>query len=157
MNVRMDRFARLAAQGEKLVDAHEAAYGKRNGKRKSQVEEASKLAAKPDVRAAIEEYAAQQMPIGGLRECRERMLANIQHLAYYAKDERVRFAASTHLQQYADEREKLEETRRLRQGALTIDGLIHEIRQLDAPEPTVELEAVEEAAAPPVQGGEEPS
>jgi hypothetical protein len=157
MTVNQRNFARYAAQGRALVEAHDLAYGKGNSTRKTKHENASKLAKRPEVQAAIAEFEEQLAPITDLRAVREEMLRNIRTLAQASPDQRVRLAASIHLQQYADQREKLEETRRLRQGALTIDGLIHEIRQLDAPEPTVELEAVEEAAAPPVQGGEEPS
>ena len=155
LNVRQRNFARLAAQGKKLVEAHELAYGNGKGKRKTKAEDASKLAARPEVKAAIAEYEAQfaeaLAPIEDWRALRLEMLQNIRQLAHFAKDERVRYTASTHLQGYADEREKAEEQRRNR-SPITIDGLIHEIRQLDAPEPTVELEPA--ASAQDEQNGE---
>ena len=163
MTVNQRNFARLAAQGKKLVEAHELVYGKNNGKRKTRHEDASKLAAKPEVKAAIAEYEAKfaetLAPIEDWRALKIEMLQNIRHLAHFATDERVRYTASTHLQGYADERERQEEQRRNR-SPITIDGLIHEIRQLDAPTETVELEAVEsaqEAAPADVENRPKPS
>src|SRR5262249_45159605 len=114
----------------------------KSGNRKSKHQEASHLAAKPEVRAAIEAYEAQLMPIGELRACKERMLANIQHLAYHSPDHKVRLAASVKLHELIEAREQRENAR----AALpvTINPLITKIRQLEAPEPTVEIEAAAE-------------
>ena len=139
MTVRQRKFAALAAQGARLVDAHEQVYGPTKGKRQTRMVDASKLAARPDVAAAIAEYEAQLLPIGDLRECKLRMLANIQHLAYHSPDHKVRLAASIDLRNYIEEREQREA--RANSRPLTLDSLISEIRQLEAPEPTLELEA----------------
>jgi hypothetical protein len=138
--IRQRNFARLAAQGVPLVDAKEQVYGKGNGKRKTRREEASKLAAKPEVRAAIASYEAQLMPIGDLRECKQLMLANIRDLALNSPDPKVRLAASVNLRDYIEAREALE----LDHRTVTIDALVREIGAMQAPaaEPELELEDV---------------
>ena len=136
------------------MDAKEQVYGKGNGKRKTRREEASKLAAKPEVRAAIATYEAQLMPIGDLRECKQLMLANIRDLALNAPDPKVRLAASVNLRDYIEAREALELDRK----TVTIDALVREIGAMQQPaaEPELELETVDEdqaaAEAAPAEG-----
>jgi len=146
MTVNQRKFARLAAQGQKLIDAHTAAYGPGNGKRKNKNDDASKLAKKPDVRALIAEYEAQLTPIGDLRQCRLNMLANIQNLAYNSPDQKVRLAASIDLRNYIDAQVARERALMERQP-VNVESLITEIQQLQQPAETIELEAIEDKPA----------
>jgi hypothetical protein len=144
MNVNQRNFARLAAQGMKLTEAHERVYGKGKGKRKTKSIEASRLAAKPDVKAAITQYEAQLAPIGDLRECKLRMLANIQFLAYHSPDQKVRLAASIDLRNYIEEREQREGVPR-NPDQINVETLLAELADLRHAQPaTLELETVSE-------------
>ena len=52
--------------------AYDTVYENRGGTRKTRREQASLLAAKPDVRTEISEWEARLLPIGDLRACKER-------------------------------------------------------------------------------------
>lgn len=140
MTVKQRKFAYRAAQGEKLIDAHAEVYGPGNKKPRTRRIDASRLAAKPDVKAAIAEYEAQLLPIGDLQACKQRMLANIQYLAYHSPDHKVRLAASIDLRNYADERADRE---RRHSEPVTIETLITELGEMQAPPPVLELETVD--------------
>jgi hypothetical protein len=126
----------------------EIAYGAGVSTRKTRKEEASRLAAKPEVKAAIVEYEERLMPIGDLRACQERMLANLQSLALESPDERVRLQAATTL--YGICGERLERLERVRSSGrtVTIDALVNEIAELaSAPAPDgLELESLDKTA-----------
>src|SRR5215471_2011112 len=64
LTVKQKKFARLVATGMKLTAANIAVYGKGKGKRKTQIENASRLAAKSEVSAAIARYERESEPIG---------------------------------------------------------------------------------------------
>src|SRR5215471_17131524 len=108
MTANQRKFAKLAAQGAKLVAAHEAVYGPGNGKRINKAIDASRLARKPDVRALIEQYEAELIPFGEMRQERLNMLANIKYLAHNSPDQKVRLAASIDLRNYIDAHEARE-------------------------------------------------
>jgi hypothetical protein len=91
-------------------------------------------------------------PIGDLRSARQRMLGNIQQLALFSPDERVRLAASIDLRNYADQREERERAL-LSKSPVNVETLLAELASLrEQQEPaTLELDAVREgdpAAAP---------
>jgi hypothetical protein len=123
----------------KLTDAHIKAYGRGNGTLKTKMEDASKLAAKPEVRAQIEAYEREYMPIADYRAVREEMLSTMRLLAHEAPDARVRLAASKLLHDICQRHE--EQARSL--STVNVDALITELAEL-APQPT--LEAVDESA-----------
>jgi hypothetical protein len=151
MTVNQRNFARLAAQGAKLVDAHEQVYGRRKTRRMQTVE-ASKLADHPQVQEAIAEFERQLMPITDLRACKQRMISNIQYLAMFCEDARVRLAASIDLRNYCEEREQ-RERKLLDSAPVNLDHLLSEMASLrDAQRPaTIEMEAVDDAAQAPPQ------
>jgi hypothetical protein len=130
-----------------LVNAHEQVYGKGKATRKSRREMASALAADPEVHAAIAEFEQQLMPLGDLRVCRQRMLANLQHLALSSPDQKVRLAASINLLNYIDEREQRERARDTA-SAVTVDTLLAELSALRPVRPTLELEEVRDTGEP---------
>lgn len=143
--VKQRNFAKLVAQGLPHTKAYEQAYGSRGGKRRTRQVEAQAVANHPEVRAEIEAYEAQLVPIGDLAECKRQMLANIRSLALYSPDQKVRLAASIKLHDYIDEREAREARNR---KTVTIDALIGEIGELAPPE-ALELETVDETAPDP--------
>jgi hypothetical protein len=145
LTTRSRKFAQLVAAGLLQTDALEVAYGKGRGKRKTRSEEASRLAAKPEVRAAIAEYEEQLMPIGNLRAIREEMLSNMRHLARNSPDHRVRLSASKMLHDICEERCHREEAER---KTVTVDALIAELAEL-APQPRLELETAGSEAGEP--------
>ena len=147
LNPRQTKFAKLVAAGMAIVDARQAAFGDSYppATRKTHAEAGSRLAKKPEVRAAIEQYANELTPIGDYRVARERMEANMQYLATQSPDHRVRLAASKMLHEIASERENRERDRR----TVTIDSLVQEIGQLQAPEPTEPLEMETETPTEP--------
>jgi hypothetical protein len=157
MTVNQRNFARLAAQGMNLTDAHAGAYGKTKGKRRNQSVEASRLAKRPDVQAAIEEFEKQIAPIGDLRVARQRMLANIQYLACFSPDQKVRLAASIDLRNYVDECEA-RERKLLDRAPVNVETLLGELAELrERRQPrTIELEAVLSDQADAVPAGWEP-
>jgi hypothetical protein len=145
LNVNQRNFARLAAQGARLVDAHEQVYGKgKGGTRKTRSEDASRLAAKPEVRAAIIEFEEKISPIADLRAVRQEMISNIRYLAFNAPDFKVRLMASIDLRDYADRADRLLESR----APVNVEVLMQELSELrDRQEPkAIEMEAISEAS-----------
>ena len=149
MNSRQRMFARLVASGATQVDAYAEAYKPARQTRKSQHERASVIAAHPDVRQAIAEFEARTVPIDDLRSARQRMLANIQQLALFSPDERVRLAASIDLRNYADQREERERALPAK-SSVNVEQLLSELAELRARQApaTLELEAVADTGEP---------
>ena len=144
LDTRQRKFARLVAAGMKQTDARIAAYGDSYppATRRTHGEQASRLMRRPEIRAAVEEYAAEMKPADDYRAARERMEANMQKLALEAPDARVRLAASKLLHDIATDREE----RQHRAGHRTINvaALIDELSEL-APgqSEAIDLEVVE--------------
>jgi hypothetical protein len=141
LTVRARKFARLVASGLFQTDALDIAYGKGTGTRKTRKEEASRLAAKPEVKAAIAEYEEQLMPIGDLRAVAIQMEANLQHLALHASSDRVRLQACQALIEICERREAKQRPAR----NVNVDRLIDELAEL-APKHTPDLEPVDDKA-----------
>ena len=133
-------FAKLVAGGMNKTAAYDTVYENRGGTRKTRREQASLLAAKPDVRAEISEWEARLLPIGDLRACKERMLANMQDLACNARDEKVRVAASKMLIEYCEARENTETSRFPVAGKPSVETVVEELLQLAAVPNVLELE-----------------
>ena len=133
-------FAKLVAGGMNKTAAYDTAYENRGGTRKTRREQASLLAAKPDVRAEISEWEARLVPIGNLKACKERMLANMQDLACNARDEKVRVAASKMLIEYCEARENRETNRFPPAGDASVETVVEELLQLAAVPNVLELE-----------------
>src|SRR5215471_4944086 len=142
--VKRKQFARLAATGKALVDAHAEARGPGKGTRKTKKETASTLARRPDVRAMIARYEAEFMPIGDYRKLREECESNMRALMHDSPDHKVRLAASKMLHEIANERVQREEKEH---RIVNVDSLIQEIGELAAPAaaPVLELTATETA------------
>jgi hypothetical protein len=153
MNTNQRTFARLAAQGATFVDAYDQVYGQTRGKRKNRVDNASRLAARPDVQAAIAEFERQMYPVTDLKAARQRMISNIEFLALNSPDQKVRLAASIDLRNYVDSRDDRERKLLESRAPVNLEVLMQELSELrDRQQPrTIELEAVQdsgEARAP---------
>ena len=149
MTSKAKTFAKLVAGGMNKTAAYETVYENRGGTRKTRREQASLLAAKPDVRAEISEWEARLVPIGDRRACKERMLANMQDLACNARDEKVRVAASKMLIEYCEARENKETGRFPPPGKASVEGVVEELMRLAAAPDVLELELEHEAELEP--------
>jgi hypothetical protein len=145
LTTRSRKFAQLVASGLLQTDAHDVAYGPGKGKRKSKQQEASKLAARPDVREAIERYEREFTPIANYRAVRQEMESVIRSIAHDGRDDKARLAAARMLHEIATEREERE---RASAKTVTIDALISELGQL-APPPVLEMETVPDDGSTP--------
>jgi hypothetical protein len=135
LTARSRKFAQLVASGLFQSEALDIAYGKGTRTRKTRKETASRLAAKPEIKAAILEYEEELMPMADLRVVQQQMLANMRDLALRSPDHRVRLEASRLLHGICEKREEQERS----QLTVNIDVLLREIAQL-APQRTVEFE-----------------
>jgi hypothetical protein len=152
MTPKRRQFAVLVAQGLTQVAAYNQVYGQTKAKAKdSRIRQASTLARIPEVKQAIAAAEERFLPVGDLRTLRDQMLASIRHLATYGRDEKVRLAAAIDLRNYVDQRE--ERDRIQNRKPITIDGIMSEIRQLEAPEPTIEIETVDASEAAGEESG----
>jgi hypothetical protein len=149
MTSKSKRFAQLVAGGATKVGAYDQSYGNRGGSRKTRREQASLLAAKPVVKAEISEWEARLVPIGDLRACKERMLANMQDLACNARDEKVRVAASRMLIEYCEARENREGSRFPPAGKASVETVVEELLQLATVSDVLELEVEHEGELEP--------
>jgi hypothetical protein len=134
------------------TDARIAAFGDSwpQAKRASHSQQASRLMRRPEVRAAVAEYAEQLLPVADLRAVAIQMEANLQHLALHASNPRVRLEACRSLIAICEKREQEEAQRRPR--TVNVDTLIAELAGL-APKRTLDLEIVDDNT-PEATGGE---
>ena len=149
MTSKAKTFAKLIAGGMNKTAAYDTVYENRGGTRKTRREQASLLAAKPGVKAEISEWEARLVPIGDLRACKERMLANMQDLACNARDEKVRVAASKMLIEYCEARENRETSRFPPAGKASVETVVEELLQLAAVPDVLELEVEQEGEVEP--------
>jgi hypothetical protein len=149
MTSKTKTFAKLIAGGMNKTAAYDTVYENRGGTRKTRREQASLLAAKPDVRAEISEWEARLVPIGDLKACKERMLANMQDLACHARDEKVRVAASKMLIEYCEARENRETSSFPPAGKASVEGVVEELMRLAAVPDVLELEVEREGEVEP--------
>jgi hypothetical protein len=149
MTSKAKTFAKLIAGGMNKTAAYDSIYENRGGTRKTRREQASLLASKPDVKAEISEWEARLVPIGDLKACKERMLANMQDLACNARDEKVRVAASKMLIEYCEARENAETTRFPSPGKASVEGVVEELMRLAAAPDVLELEVEHEDEVEP--------
>jgi hypothetical protein len=145
LTIRQRRFAQLVGAGTTLIEARDRVYGVGKGTRKTRREMASELAARPQVRAAIEIAAEQLAPLPELRLLKAEMLANMRWLAKYSPSQQVRLAASKLLVDECNAREDREH-KLLDSGPVNVETLLAELAELrDREQPaTLELEAVTE-------------
>ena len=149
MTSKAKTFAKLVGGGVNKTAAYDTVYENRGGTRKNRREQASLLAAKPEVQAEISEWEARLIPIGDLKACKERMLANMQDLACNARDEKVRVAASKMLIEYCEAREKRDASRFPPAGKPSVETVVEELLQLAAVPDVLELEVEQDGEVEP--------
>jgi hypothetical protein len=94
LTAKAELFAKLIASGETKVDAYNQVYRWHGGTRRTRTGAAHVLSRQPAVAERIAFYQSQILPIDDLRMCQQRMLMNLQVLAFEAPDAKVRLAAS---------------------------------------------------------------
>jgi hypothetical protein len=149
----LEAYARLLAQGTRQIEAYAKTHPGRGGTRKTHVEQASKKAALPNVRARVEELRNLHYPVNDYRALREEMISNMRWLAKESPDQRVRLAASKMCHDIAVERIQAEGRPAVVSAAASadLDRLVAEVMQAGRRElkPALELEAVRVEEEPP--------
>jgi len=138
------KFAKLVADGMTQADAYTEVWGRGEGTAKTRGEVACRMANRPEVVEAIEQFQLKMEPVVDLRQLRAEMLASIRWLARESPDQRVRLAAAIDLRNYADERQE-RERKLLAKSPVSAESLLAELAELrsrKAAPQTLELEAV---------------
>ena len=137
------RFAKLVAAGVPKTVSFAQVYDSRGGNVRTRRAEAQKLAAKPAVRALIERYEEQLMPLGDLRSEMEAMLCNIRTLATDSPDHRVRLLAAKTFYEICERREERAQAQLAlppAEAPVSVEQLVDELLAISASPDAMELE-----------------